>query len=167
MKRRRKNHDLPSDSLMLWARLALNTGEMMMASAQVITYRTGRMATAGGPPTILDQREFTLMGQEKIEAVTESAQAMASRMLSLNQEIGAMALMQMVAGTTGIMSIAASRTVTQSSRLQMELVRDAMYSSADVASQLADSVARLAQQGLKPIHSRAMANARRLAKLKK
>src|SRR5664279_4822825 len=61
----------------LWGDLATKTVEMMLASAQVIGHRTGRMALAGPAPNARDRREFALMGQEKIEAGTQSAQAMA------------------------------------------------------------------------------------------
>jgi hypothetical protein len=151
----------------LWTGLAWKTGEMMMASAKVISHRTNRIALAGVMPSVLDQREFTLMGQEKFEAATESAQAIAARMLSLNQQMGALAFNQIVHNATGMMSLAASRSVAQSSKLQAALVRDSMSNSAYAASQLADSVVRVAQHGLKPIHSRATANARRLAKVQK
>lgn len=145
----------------------MKTGEMMLASAQVINHRTGRIAAAGLTPDSRDRREFTLMGQEKIAAASESAQAVAARMLNLNQQMSTLAFNQLVAGTAGIMSVATARTMAQSSKAQAELVRDTMSSSAKAASQLADSVARIAHQGLKPVHSRATANAKRLAKHKK
>jgi hypothetical protein len=151
----------------LWTGLAIKTGEMMLASAQVISHRTGRMATAGPSPNSRDRREFTLMGQEKIAAASESAQAVAARMLNLNQQMGAIAFNQLVAGTAGIMSVASARTIAQSGKAQAELVRDTMSSSAKAASQLADSVACVAHHGLKPVHSRATANAKRLARHKK
>ena len=145
----------------------MKTGEMMLASAQVINHRTRRLVTAGSSPDSRDRREFALMGQEKIAAASESAQAVAARMLNLNQQIGTIAFSQLVAGTAGIMSVAAARTIAQSSKAQAELMRDTMSSSAKAASQLADSVARVAHHGLKPVHSRATANAKRLAKHKK
>ena len=145
----------------------MKTGEMMLASAQVINHRTGRMATAGLTPDARDRKEFALMGQEKLAAASESAQAMAERVLNLNQQMGTLAFNQMVAGTAGIMSVAAARTMAQSGKAQAEFVRDTVASSAKAASQLADSVARIAHHGLKPVHSRATANAKRLAKHKK
>jgi hypothetical protein len=167
LKRRSKAPCVTANPFALWAGLAMKTGEMMLASAQVINHRTGRMAAAGPSPNARDRREFTLMGQEKLAAATESAQAVATRMLNLNQQMGTIAFNQLVAGTAGIMSVAAARTIAQSSKAQAELVRDTVSSSAKAASQLADSVARAAHHGLKPVHSRATANAKRLAKHKK
>ncbi|MDB5761887.1 MAG: hypothetical protein JWQ21_882 [Herminiimonas sp.] len=167
MVQRRRTSNLSANPFMIWTGLALKTGEMMVASAQVIGHRTSRMAAAGALPNVRDQREFTLMGQEKIEAATESAQAIATRIVNLNQQFGTLAFKQIVAGTTGLMSLAASRSAVQSSKLHAKLVRDIVSHSASAASQLADSVARVAHHGLKPIHSRATANAKRLGRLKK
>jgi hypothetical protein len=145
----------------------MKTGEMMLASAQVINHRTGRMAAAGLAPNLRDRREFALMGQEKIAAASESAQAIAARMLNLNQQMGTLAFNHLVAGTAGIMSVATAQTIAQSSKARAELMRDTMSSSAKVAAQLADSVAQIAHHGMKPVHSRATANAKRLARHKK
>jgi hypothetical protein len=152
---------------MLWVGFAVKMGEMMLASAQVIGHRTNRMANAGVVPSLRDQREFTLMGQEKIEAVVESAQAVASRMMGLNQQIGTLALRQMMAGATGMMALATTRNPAQSSKLQAKLMQETVSNSSNAASQLANTVVHVADQGLKPIHTRATANAKRLAKLKK
>jgi hypothetical protein len=47
---------------------------------------------------------------------------------------------------------------------QTRLVRDTMAHSAVATSQLSKSAARLAHRSLKPIHSRATRNAKRLGK---
>jgi hypothetical protein len=91
------------------------------------------------------------------------ARAMATHMMTVSPQLGARASKQMLAGATVMMSLAASRTAGQSIRRQAKLVRT-MTRSAIVAPPLSGSAARLAQRGLKPIHSRAIANARRLRK---
>ncbi len=148
---------------LVWANLALKTGEMMFASAQVIGHRTGRMATAGSKPSARDRREFKLMGQEKVEAASASACSMTSHMMRANTQLGTRAVRQMLADATDIMALAASRTAGQSIARQAKLVRT-MTRSVNTASQLSAAAAQLAQHGLKPIHSRATANAKRLAK---
>jgi methionine synthase I (cobalamin-dependent) len=162
MKRSRKR-SLFANPLLIWTDLALRTGEMLLASSRVIGHRTGRMAAAGAKPSARDRREFTLMGQEKIEAAAESAQAMAAHMVKMNPQLGARAVRQMLTGATAIMSLAASRNAGQSLARQAKLVR-AMARSATTASLLSGSAARLAQRGLKPVHARATANAKRLGK---
>jgi hypothetical protein len=136
---------------------------MMLASAQVIHQRTGRMAAAGTKPSARDRREFVLMGQEKIEAGVESASAVAAQMMTMNRLLGAQAVKHMMAGTATVVSLAASRTAGQAMARQAKLLRT-MTQSAATTARLSGVAARLAQRGLKPIHSRATANAKRLGK---
>jgi hypothetical protein len=70
MKRSRTRY-LSANPFLIWTDLAVKTSEMMLASALVIGHRTARMALAGPKPSVRDRREFTLMGQEKIEAAAE------------------------------------------------------------------------------------------------
>lgn len=167
MKRPRNISLATANPFTLWTGLAVKTGEMILASAQVISHRTGRIVAAGASPDARDRRELALMSQEKIAAASESANAIAARMFNLNQQIGTIAVNQMAASAAGILSLSAARTLAQSGKVHTEFVRESMSSSARAASQLADSVARVAHHGLKPVHSRATANARRLAKQKK
>lgn len=162
--KQRKSRYPSTNPFLAWTRLALKTSEMMMASAQVISHRTGRLAMAGANPNARDRQEFTRMGQEKIDAVAESAQAVAARMMLIPTQIGTIAFKQMMNGTSGIIALTTSPAVALSAKGQVELFRDAMTNSATIASQLSDSVAHLAHQGLKPIHTRATGNAKRLLK---
>jgi len=152
-----------NNPFLLWTRLAWKTGEMMLASAQVIHHRTSRMAAAGAAPSASDRREFSLMGQEKVDAGVESANAMFAQMMSMNPMLGPRAFRHMMAGATALMSLAASRTAGQALARQAKLVRT-MTASAATTGQLARATARVAERGLKPVHSRATANAKRLGK---
>lgn len=163
---RRRTLPTINNPFMIWTSLAFKTAEMLMASSQVIHHRTGRMASAGLMPDERDRREFHLMGQEKLEATAESLQAVWLRMLSFQQQFAMLAFRQMMMGATGWLSLAGSRTMAQSARAQGDLVRNTMSHSAATLSHVGDSVAKVAHKGLKPIHSRATANARRLARLK-
>lgn len=154
-----------SNPLLAWSNLALKTHEMAMASVQVINHRTGRIAAAGLIPNEIDQHEFRLMGQEKIEAVAESLQAVGLRMLSAHQQMGVLVLNQLMTGATAWISLAGSRTIEQTAKLQGDMVRDVMSNAAAVTAHLGDSVVKVAHKGLIPIHSRATANAKRLANL--
>lgn len=147
-----------------WAALALRTGEMLLASAQVIGHRSARIAAAGAMPDARDRREFTLMGQEKIDAVAESALAVGMRMMGLNQQVGTMVLKQMIKGSGGAFSLALRPAL--SGRRQAELLRAAMLNATAFASTLGTSAAQLALHGLQPIHARATGNARRLRKVR-
>jgi hypothetical protein len=160
---RRSSTTSVTNPFLVWTRLAWKTGEMMLASAQVIHHRTGLMAAAGATPSARDRREFALMGQEKIEAGVESASAIAAQMMTLNPLLGPRAYKHMVTGAAAVMALAASRTAGQAVARHAKLVRT-MTQSAATTAQLAGAAARLAQRGLKPIHSRATANAKRLGK---
>ena len=115
---------------------------MMLASAQVVGHRTGRMALAGPAPSARDRREFTLMGQEKIEAGAQSAQAMAAQMMSISPPWGALAARQMLRNSAALMSLAGSRTPSQLIARQAALARALGQS----ASSMAD-VSRQRRQG--------------------
>ena len=147
-----------------WTTLALKTGEMLVASAQVIGHRTTRMAAAGATPNARDRREFALMGQEKIEAFAESAFAVGMQMMAFNQQVGTVVLKQLIKGSGNAFSLAMRPAL--SARRQAELLRSALLNSTALASKLGASSAQLAQHGLKPIHARATGNAKRLDKIK-
>ena len=148
---------------MAWADLAWKIGEMSIASAQVIAHRTTRMAAAGPLPNARDRKEFTRMGQEKVEAATESARAMAAHLGAMNLQLGARSFRSMMTGTTALMALASSRNIGQFIARQATLA-GVVSRSAKTAAEVADSTAQLARRGLKPIHARATANARRLGK---
>jgi hypothetical protein len=163
--KRHRSRLYSANPLLPWTELAMKTSEMMLASAQVISHRTTRIAQAGPLPNARDRKEFTLMGQEKLDAAAASAQAMAARMVSANQQFAAAAFQQMMNSAGGWMALLTAPTAALSGQKQAELVRDAVMDSAAAASQVADSIAHVAHHGLKPIHSRAVSNAKRLGKL--
>ena len=152
---------LSADPFLQWTNLALKTAEMMVASAQVISHRTTRMAGAGLNPSEHDQREFTLMGQEKVEAATESARAMTERLIRMNARLWTDASTQLLASATAMWSLATSPSLAASFERQAALF-DALRAPTLGAGEFAGSAARLAHSALKPIHARATANARRL-----
>ena len=158
---------MPASPFRSWATLAWKTGEMMLASGQVIGHRSQRFLAAGHSPNAHDRREFSLMGQEKIAAAAESSQALALSGVKMTQQMGAIAFQQMLSAATGMMTLAASRTAEQALARQSRLVRDTLSGSAVATSQLSRSAAQVANRALKPIHSRATGNARRLGKKKR
>jgi hypothetical protein len=148
----------------MWSQLAWKAGEMAIASSQVIGHRTRRLALAGPTPNARDQREFALMGQEKGAAAVEAVQAAGLPMVALGQQMAMLAFKQMLSASTAFMSIAESRTATESGDHQSRLVRDTLNNSVAAASQLSGSAAKLAGSALKPVHTRVRRNAKRLGK---
>jgi hypothetical protein len=164
MKKRKRS--TPANPFTAWTRLAMTTGEMLAASAQVISHRTARMAAAGPAPDARDRTEFHLMGQEKLEAVAESAQAVTMRMIAANQQMAAIAFDQFFGRTARVMALATSQTMVQASQRQAALVKDTLNHSMKAAEHISRVAPQIAQHGLKPIHSRATGNAKRLQKVK-
>lgn len=155
---------MASDPFSAWSKFALQTGEMLMASAQVINHRSQRIAVAGPSPSARDRREFTLMGKEKIDAAMESAQAITARMITMHMQLSTLAFRQTLDGVSGWVAFAGSPALAMSAKGQVELLRDAIRNSTRMLSELSGSLARVAHHGLRPIHSRATGNARRLLK---
>lgn len=144
--------------------LAFRTSEMLWASTQVIASGTSGMLQHGPTPSARDRRELILMGRKKFEAAAESATAMGDYLLRMNLEFAALAMNQTMAIAASMLALSASRTPQQAFRRQARLIGNATSQSAGSLPQLSGSAARLAQRGLKPIHSRATKNAKRLAR---
>jgi hypothetical protein len=152
-----------SNPFSAWMDFASQFSEMSLASAQVIAHRTSRMATAGPLPGARDRKEFALMGQEKFEAAAASGRGMAAHMTTMNLRLGAQAFRQLVTGSAAFASLAMSRDIGQYMTRQAKLVETLTRSTLS-ALEWSDSTARLAGHGLEPLHRRATANARRLAR---
>lgn len=155
---------LPATPYLAWSRLTWETGEMLMAASQVICYRTQRIATAGAIPNARDRREFILMGQEKIDAATASLHAVALQVLVMNTKLAAFTFSQSINGANGFLSALISTDARSSARANAALLNDTLKASARLASRFSDSMPRMARGGLRPFHSRATGNARRLSK---
>jgi hypothetical protein len=153
-----------ANPLLAWSDLVWTSTQMMVTSAQVIGQRTSRMLLAGPAPGLHDQREFTLMSEEKVAAAVESTQAMAQGMFKLGQQLAVMAGRQMLAGMPLMMSLATSVTPRQSAARQTNLARAGLTNAAEANSRIAESIPRIARKGIRPLHSKATANRKRLAK---
>lgn len=150
-----------------WFRLAWTVGEMTMAATQIMEHRTRRMALASTPASVKDQREFTMMHQEKSAAALEALQVLGIRMVTVNQQVGALVFKQGVAWAQAMMSIAATRTVSECFNQQAKLVRGFTGNSLIGGSKLASSAVTTTQRVLQPVRSRVRANVKRLKMLPK
>jgi len=153
-----------ANPLMQWADLAIKTHEMLLSSGSVIRMRTERIALAGLTPSAADLAEFQLMGQEKLAAASESGMAMAKQWHNSHFSLANRALQQWLQSTTAFFSMAGSITPAQAAARSDAFVR-ATTRTATTAGQLSGAAARIAREGLKPIHAAATSNARRLAGL--
>ncbi|HEV7685155.1 MAG TPA: hypothetical protein VGQ80_01220, partial [Acidimicrobiia bacterium] len=62
----------------------MKLGQLAAVAPMVIGYRLAGMALAGPEPSARDRREVNRMGQEKVEAWYEAAQAAGMRLLQAN-----------------------------------------------------------------------------------
>ena len=122
--------------------LAAQTFALGIAAPQVIAHRLARMATAGTSPS--DRAEFQRMGIEKIAAANEAWTAMAAQTFLENQKF-ALTFMQ----SLWFPWMRPTPTVKSVSR------------------QLNRTAARVAGKGMAPIRRRAVANAKRLGRIKR
>lgn len=119
-------------------RIARQITELAFAAPQVVVHRVSRMAAAGNAPSARDRAEFARMSSEKVTAFYQSWAGMWAAALSTQMELAA-------AGAT--MAMAAARGNKANGTLAM-----------------ANAAAKVFGAGLSPVHKKAVANAKRLAR---
>ena len=120
--------------------LAVKTAELAFAAPQVVAHRLTRMALAGPQPSSRDRTEFTRMVAEKNAAFSESWLAMATQATLVNQALAMSVFRSFMPGRKP--------------------------SAAATAAQLHAAAVKLAGAGLAPVHRKAVANRKRLARTK-
>ena len=120
--------------------LVVKATELAFAVPQVVSHRVARMALAGTFPAARDRREFHQMGAEKIAAFSESWNAMAIQALRANHEV-----------------------VASFWRFWWQFWSSGKLSP-HLRSQFHDAAYGVLSRGIGPVHRRAVANAKRLAR---
>ena len=121
--------------------LAGQVGELAVAVPQVVAHRVMRMAMANPVLSARDKKEFTAMVLEKQVAFAQSWFAVFSHTLRAHQD----------------MTMSLVRLCWPPLHLKANLPRN-------LARQFGNASLGIAAQGIAPIHRKAVANARRLAK---
>jgi len=127
------------------ARLSTQVSELMLAAPQVVAHRLGRMARAGPRPSASDQREFQRMGAEKLAAFGEAWQAMTLQMLKSNQQLAA-SMMRSWWPAAAWRGGSRSAPPAQAAAHWQQVALDVLG------------------HGIRPVHRRAVANAKRLGR---
>ncbi|SNS73406.1 hypothetical protein SAMN06265795_105224 [Noviherbaspirillum humi] len=153
----------PLDTAWPWIDVGWKQGEMMLASAQVISHRLGRMVTAGVFPDARDRKEFHRMGSEKIEAAAESFMAMSMRLIESNQSLLLLLLAQIPAAMLASLMPAKQNWSGLHGPWWGMPGTQLLKNFSEVGEHFTTSMIELAGVGLQPIHRRATANAVRLA----
>lgn len=145
--------------------LARTAGELATAAAQTVHDRTQQMARARLSPSARDRKEFLLMGQEKLEAAVESSTRMVTEAVAFNQHLARLVLGQMQAQTAA-WSGAALGTPHGWMNAYARLAQGAFANWQAIGAAVGHALVRSTAAGLKPIHGRARANAKRLGRRK-
>jgi hypothetical protein len=124
------------------ASLSAKTTELALAVPQVVAHRLLRMAQAGPHLSARDRKEFARMIAEKHSAFGESWSAMALQALQSQR--------------TFATALALAATPTRSTR--------ASPAAQTLAAHLQQATLAVIGKGLAPVHRRAVANAKRLAR---
>jgi len=124
------------------ASLSTKTAELALAVPQVVAHRLLRMAHAGPHLSARDRKEFARMIAEKNSAFGESWNAMALQALQSQRTFAA--------------ALALAATPPRSTR--------AGPGAHALAAQLQQAALAVIGKGLAPVHRRAVANAKRLAR---
>lgn len=127
------------------ARLGRQASELMLAAPQVVTHRLRHLALAGPRPALRDRLEFQRMGAEKIAAFGEAWQAMGLQALKSQQQLAA-ALLRGTLPAPSRRRAAHAATLGQAAAAWQQAWLDIL------------------DQGLQPVHRRAVANAKRLGR---
>jgi len=134
---------MPSRSTRKKKSLTTKAAELAVAVPQVVAHRLTRMAIAGPTLSERDRKEFNLMVAEKKTAFAQAWQAMATQSVRANQTLAASFF----------------RSIWSASpRRKPTLGR--------VAAQLQSAALGVFGKGLAPVHRKAVANAKRLARTK-
>ena len=123
--------------------LAAQVFDLGLAVPQVLTHRMTRMALAGSSPSARDRREFERMSAEKLAAFYESWNAMLVEILRANAELS-----------------------LSSARLFFLGWPAPRRSSRAVAAQMQRAAIGILGKGIAPVRRRAVANARRLGRVR-
>jgi hypothetical protein len=132
-------------------RLAAQALELSAAAPQVVAHRVSRMAKAGAKPSQKDRREFTRMGSEKLVAFQQSWAAMWTQ-LGLAQ-------------AQAMKSLLLSPPTLHPQRAAKKMAR--LAATPQASSGPAAAWASVLEAGLRPVHRKAVANAKRLSRTRR
>ena len=134
---------MPSRSKRKTQSLFAKAAELAFAVPQVVANRVTRMALARPSLSKRDRKEFHRMGAEKMAAFSQSWNAMAMQAFRANQALAASFL-----------------------RSFWPPLRRSKPSASAVAAQLQNAALGVVGKGMAPVHRKAVANAKRLARTK-
>lgn len=141
---------------------AASGGEMLRAASDVIAARLNIMAEGLADPMRADVREMSLMGTEKIEALSESAAAVAGNLGDLTARMSKSAMDEVGFAQRAAAKVLGAATLEAAAEAQYDYAVGWWGRAAGQMLTLNTELLKAQSDALKPIHSAAVANARRL-----
>ena len=136
--------------------------ELLQASGDVITRRLEIVADGFRDPLKADLREMSLMGSEKVEALTASASAGLNGAMSLAATTAALAARETAAAQGALNAVLKAGSPAEAALAQGRWMTAAMGRAVSDGWVFGASMMKLQADALAPIHAAAMANAKRL-----
>ncbi len=146
------------------ARTARAGHELLQASGDVIARRLEIVAEAVRDPLKADLREMSLMGSEKVEALSASASVGLNAAASLAATTAAVAARETAAAQTALGSVLKAGNPAEAALAQGAWVTAAMSRAVSDGWAFGATMLKLQADALAPIHAAAVANAKRLKK---
>jgi hypothetical protein len=144
------------------ATTASSGGEMMRAASDVIAARLTIMAEGLANPMKADMREMSLMGTEKMEAMSASATAVAGNLGDLAARVSKSAMDEVAHAQKAATAIAAAGSPQAAAAAHYTYAVAWWGRAAGQMLTLNTELLKAQADALKPIHSAAVANAKRL-----
>jgi hypothetical protein len=138
---RTEGTNMPARSTRKTKSISIKAAELAMAVPQVVAHRVTRMAIAGPTLSARDRKEFDLMVAEKKTAFAQAFQAMATQAVRANQALAVSFLRSAWSPASW------GRPATKK-----------------MAAQVQDAALGVLGKGMAPVHRKAVANAKRLAR---
>ncbi|WP_396594820.1 phasin family protein [Brevundimonas sp. R86498] len=143
---------------------AIHGGEMLKAASDVIAARMTIMAEGLANPMKADMREMSLMGTEKVEAITASASAVAANLGDLAARVSQSAMDEVGHAQKAASAIVSAGNPQAAAAAHYNYAVAWWGRAAGQMLTLNTELLKAQADALKPIHSAAVANARRLKK---
>jgi len=114
--------------------------------------------------SLSNRPDANFAGQESIEAGTKSTRAIGAYIAEWQIQLGALALIHIIATAKTFASLAASRNPDEVPDNTSSLIRESIVAPTFVASKLARSAAQLSDRAVKPSHSEVKKKTKRVGK---
>lgn len=144
------------------ARAARAGQELLEASGDVIARRLAIMAEAMADPSKADMAELTLMGSEKLDAMTKSARIGLNGAAVLAQTAQSMAARETATAGRALEAVMQSQNPAEMMAAQGAWAAGALSRTLEQSWAMGAAMLKLQTDALQPIHAAATANAERL-----